>query len=372
MQADHLFPIPLLADFVKVAAHYAQGDRSNVAMITLVGLERLGRFRWKSHDASRWARAFDPKSRDANVVAAFADALRRRPSESVEDLLARDDVGATFGEAAVYDAPIRFRYAISRIFSLIEWNVRLDLLRAFVLRAAEGEGDHTFVSFNYDLFVDRAISESCASWHWHCGYGFDVPYAALADPSSHGELAQHPCHHACQSRVRILKPHGSLNWLLPVVRPAAAMPFADGPTTVRVDQNGHPEYVASLDLWPRIDYPDGDLPRDVGLGIVPPLRRKDASLQILRRTRDEEFKAVRDADEAFVLGWSLPATDDDQRSLIRYAASLRAVPFKRVVVVNLNQPPEYFERVADAFLVENSSVETWNNGFEDYVEANAG
>jgi hypothetical protein len=45
LQRDASTPIPLLTDFVKVAAHYAAIDESNVALLTLTGLERLGRFR---------------------------------------------------------------------------------------------------------------------------------------------------------------------------------------------------------------------------------------------------------------------------------------------------------------------------------------
>jgi hypothetical protein len=105
----------------------------------------------------------------------------------------------------------------------------------------------------------------------------------------------------------------------------------------------------------------------VGPGIIVPLRRKDATLAILKQVREQEFAAVTQATEAFVLGWSMPATDEDQRSLIRYAASLRDKPFKRLVVVNLNQQPEYFEHIADTFIVEYSAVETWNDGFKDYL-----
>ena len=371
LQRDQGIPVPLLTDFVKVAAHYAAADV--VSLLTLTGLVRLGRFGWKSSEALELARAFDPQNRDERLVRAFVDALRRLPAESIEDLLAREDVGAEFYESAVFDAPIRFRYAISRIFSLIGWNVRLDLLHTFLSDILKNEAQHTVVSFNYDLFLDRAISESVKDWHWHCGYGFEVPYAVTADPTDHGVDAQSAGAHVCQSLVRLLKPHGSLNWLLPVHQPSAAMPFCDGPTTVRVDSVGRPEYVNTLELWPRVLYPNGNWPgKQVGLGIVAPLRRKETALKILKDTRTEEFTAVLEADEAFVLGWSIPETDDDQRSLIRYAASMRAKPLDRVVVVNLNQPPDYFERIAETFIVNSSSVQTWNDGFSDYMRAYIG
>lgn len=374
LQLDASHPIPLLADFVKVAAYYAENDTSNIPILTLMGLERCGRFRWRSEEGLRVARAFEPKKRDNSLVKSFVEILRRRPSESIEDLLVREDRGASFGESTIFEPVIRFRYAISRIFALIGWRARIDLLsRLFARQFAEIAGKHTFVSFNYDLLLDRAISINVPAWHWHCGYGFPIEYSVTEDPTDHGvDALMHP-RHACQSNIRILKPHGSLNWLLPVEHRAAAMPFVEGPATARIDTTGRPEYVGNVhDNFPRVDLPERWPPVEVEPGIIPPLRRKDATLSTFRHIRDEEVAAVKTADDVFVLGWSLPATDDDQRCLIRYAASLREQPLKRVVVVNLNQPPEYFERVADTLGVESSSVETWNNGFEDYVEAHAG
>jgi len=368
LQRDADTPIPLLTDFVKVAAHYAAADKSNVALLALMGLERLGRFRWRSEEALRLARDFKPDARDPLLVAQFVDVLRRRPSESIEDLLARENRGATGFEAAVFDAPIRFRYAISRIFALIAWNVQLDLLTRFFRGRIAAGGVHTIVSFNYDLFVDRALSETVADWSWHCSYGFDVPFAITSDPTDHGTEAEIAPQHACQSSVRLLKPHGSLNWLLPVNQRSSVMPFTDGPTTVRIDRQGRPEYVSTLEDWPRVVAPEEHCPgHDVAPGIIVPLRRKHADLEILEQVRKREFTAVTQACEAFVLGWSMPLSDEDQRSLIRHGCSLREEPFERLTIVNLNQPPEYFERVADTFIMEYSSVETWNDCFQDYL-----
>lgn len=188
------------------------------------------------------------------------------------------------------------------------------------------------------------------------------------DPSGAGDDVVAPPPHTCSSGVRVLKPHGSLNWLLPFSNPGKTMPFEDGPTVVRVNEDGHPEYVGTLPDWARVTLPDTYLPHCVEPGIVTPLKRKDASLLIFEHIRREELTAVRDADDAFVLGWSMPLSDDDQSCLIRYAVSLRDTPLKRVVVVNRNQPPEYFERVADVFGVTPERIEVWNDGFADDVD----
>jgi len=362
-------PVPLLADFIKIAAHYAENDESNIILTTLIGLETCDTFQWKSEVCSKLAKLIEPEHRKPIDLAAFLRALRRRPSESIEDLLGRHTgtkVDRIFG-----DPPVRFRYAISRLFTLIGWDVDLKLLEEFVrLRLKRAPGRHSFVSFNYDLFLDRAIAQSVPAWHWHCGYGIRVPYFIARDPVNPYPVVSPPaCGHCCQSDVRVLKPHGSLNWLLPVVRPARAMPFGDGPVVVRVDTTGAPEYVATARDWLRLFYTANGMPKKVAPGIIAPLRRKEAHLPIFSETREAEIAAIKDAREVFVLGWSMPATDDDQRCLIRRAADLRAEPPHQLVVVNLNQPPEYFERVADTFGVPLSAVQVWNHGVADYVRA---
>ena len=365
LEVNH--PVPLMADFIRVAAHYAENDTKAITLLALVGLELLDRFKWPSPSARQFAKAIDPRNLNAKVVKQFCDELRRRPAESIEDLLANDAPTSDAANEAVYSPVIRFRYAISRIFSQIGWQVDLSLLEKFVRRAIESGGRHTFVSFNYDLYLDRVVQTVCATWHWHCGYGVDIPYCITTDPSDHGEPVNTvPGDHQCFPDVRVLKPHGSLHWLLPVENPNASMPFGGGPVTVRLDDNGRPEYVRTTINWPKVKYPQ-QLPTDVAPGIIAPLRRKDAQIPIFVKSRSEEFDAVRIADEAFVLGWSLPLTDEDQRCLIGYAVQLRAKPFQRVVVINLNQPPEYFDRIARTFGVPRSAVEVWNAGFKDYL-----
>lgn len=360
-------PVPLMADFIRVAAHYAKKDTKPITLLTLVGLELLDRFNWPSPKARQLANAIDPKNLDVQLAAEFAEELRRRPSESIEDLLANDVPSADAALEAIYSPVLRFRYAISRIFSQIGWQIDLPLLEKFVQTAVEPGGRHTFVSFNYDLFLDRVVQNVCGNWHWHCGYGFDIPYFIRKDPTNHGVAVNGvPAEHHCSSHIRVLKPHGSLHWLLPVANPNASMPFGDGPVTLRLDDSGLPEYVHTTINWPSVRYPES-LPTTVAPGIIAPLRRKDAQIPVFVKSRSEEFDAVRTADEAFILGWSLPVTDEDQRCLIGYAVQLRSKPFQRVVVINLNQPPEYFDRIAGTFGVPRSAVEVWNAGFADYL-----
>ena len=50
--------------------------------------------------------------------------------------------------------------------------------------------------------------------------------------------------------------------------------------------------------------------------------------------REQQHAAVRAAHEVWVLGWSSPSTDEDQRELIADALAARSEPLQRLVLVN--------------------------------------
>jgi hypothetical protein len=59
------------------------------------------------------------RSKDPDVRARFARALRERTNESIEDLL--DRTGGTSSNMLSQSTDVRFRYAIRRVFTLIGW-----------------------------------------------------------------------------------------------------------------------------------------------------------------------------------------------------------------------------------------------------------
>jgi hypothetical protein len=102
---------------------------------------------------------------------------------------------------------------------------------------------------------------------------------------------------------------------------------------------------------------------------VTPRGAKIADRPFLREARQREETAIGEADEIYVLGWSLPKTDSDQEYMIRSVVSRRATPFQRVTVVNLAASVDYFRRVQDIFGVEQSAVRTYNSGFREFAAA---
>jgi hypothetical protein len=160
-------PIPMMIDFISVLSCYLS---DNVILTTLATLERNNPYpyRWKSTEAINAAKRLVGKHADRGTAnrRAFAAALRNRPSESIEALLER---AISHGQTEAAD---RFIYAISRVFRIVNWNVKWRPLNAFLRRQFKLEAEHTFVNFNYDLLLDRAIQKaSNGAWDPKTGYG---------------------------------------------------------------------------------------------------------------------------------------------------------------------------------------------------------
>jgi hypothetical protein len=170
--------------------------------------------------------------------------------------------------------------------------------------------------------------------------------------------------------IYILKPHGSLNWLVPLKVPYAyggnGMQFEEGPIIVPATSEHMLRYVGK-ETFNYITLPDGSRAVDVSPCILPPTFSKLTDLPLLRAVRNQEQEAIKNVEEIYVLGWSVPKTDQDQESLIRSAIASRSKAISAVTVVNQGAPPEYFQRIADLFGVEKGHLKIFNAGFCDFV-----
>jgi hypothetical protein len=135
----------------------------------------------------------------------------------------------------------RFRHAISSLFGRwIGWDVEWRSVETFLSHqfASHPLDDcrHTFISFNYDLLLDRAIQRATRDsrqpggglWHPSTGYGFEVnwylgaPETTRAPTVNSGSVSpgfaeQNKAYRldVFQSfNINLLKPHGSLNWII--------------------------------------------------------------------------------------------------------------------------------------------------------------
>jgi hypothetical protein len=292
--------------------------------------------------------------------------IQERPPESIERLLAAaeqaerglDPMTAEGFAAAIYSPVLRTQFAINRMFRRIGWSLRTNALVRYLRRRAEPAHRQTFVSFNYDLALEHAL-EQATRWAPKNGYGLNLRWAVVQDPDEVPGPDLLPLRRSGDAAISILKPHGSLNWLL-ATRGRFRLPFLAVTAEERV------RYIGTRVDHPYVSLPDR-LPTPVAPFIVPPTSHKNTDLPLLRQVRASELAAVESADEVFVLGWSLPETDADQENLIRCAVERRTSQFSRVVAVNFKANESYYSRVATIFGVPRSKVEPFNGGLQDFL-----
>ena len=402
-------PIPLMYDFLQVMAGYARYQGEDIILTTLAELENATVFEATCPKLQKLAQSVVGRDRDTRQETrdAFSQAFRDRPSESVEDLLLRafavaaestsqSDAGAESRRSSAQEAGLRFNYAINRVFSnWIGWEVNWCPLERFLQRQFTrfpldgGDSNcHTFITFNYDLILDRAVHKAARDrfghecWHPSKGYGFSIDYFVDEEPVPARNGAQSypraksypatPC-----INVEILKPHGSLNWLVPHQDSHKfaeyGLALKDRPVILPLTPNeGELRYWPSKNPYDSLIYERPDDPshigEHVGICILPPLPpAKQPALEFIKSTRCWEAAAVREADEFYILGWSMPKTDQDQFDLMKGAIAARRKPISRVVVVNRGAKPEYFDHIRETFAISGSNLEVHNAGFCEFA-----
>jgi hypothetical protein len=370
-------PVPAMFDFISTSADYIDDD---VILTTLAELENSEPYpyAWVSAEARSLALQLVGRNRtsDPAVRIEFARALRERPGESIEDLL--DRTGSDASNMSSQSADVRFRYAIRRLFTIIGWDVEWSPLISFLKRQFEQSGStHTFVSFNYDLVLERGIQLAAdGKMDFTHGYGFPITLQVTGNPPpsmvgggafSGLPVTELPVRPA-DLGLTVLKPHGSLNWLVPTGgHESKDHALRQGRTVIiPLCEDGALRYLPTTDLPPWVQLPN-ELPVSVEPVILTPRGAKKPDRQFLHATREQEEKAILESDEVYVLGWSIPRTDTDQECLIRSAAEKRDQSFQCVTVVNHFAGVDYYRRVQDIFGVERGALRTYNAGFRDFA-----
>ena len=363
--------VPLMMDFVQVLARHARRD--DICLMTLIGLERMGLFRHRIPVSRRLARAPNPKESRGQLT---TNAMRR-PPESIETILTRAKrvdrylarkirktrrLSAKAITAIFSDPELRVQYAISSVFRTIGWQLNFGRLRRYLRSRCRPGSTHTFISFNYDLALEHALEIAAVSWSPHDGYGFRFDWVAHNDPHPNHGVPVQAYTSSVASRIIVLKPHGSLNWFVPRRREDAHMP-----PVLATDGAGAVRYPVTLRPHSEVRFPTFWKPIEVTPLIVPPSDTKNTSMPLLRRLRRREETALRNADEVYVLGWSMPSSDKDQIALIKRAVSARRRAFQRVVVVNRGAKENYFRRIGEVFGVPKRSVVRYNEGLQDFL-----
>ena len=174
--------VPLMMDFVRVLTDYVG---NNVVLNTLVQMELGDVYEKRCDECKQCANQLGK-----DVLAAtteqrdnFAALVRSRQPESIEGLFERISSPQNIYASGLGTS---FRYAINQVFSVIGWELRLDLLERFLRKQFEDDRrTHVFISFNYDLALDRAVERAARGlWQPKDGYGFEFPSYTIGDPAS--------------------------------------------------------------------------------------------------------------------------------------------------------------------------------------------
>ena len=369
-------PVPAMLDFTSTMADYLEDD---IVLTTMAELENAEIYQHKSEEAVRLAAKVVGKSADRSTAirVAFREALKSRPPESIEDLLERS-LGPS-GNPAAASAHQRFKYAINRLFCLVGWNINKKPLEHFLEHQIGPDGArHTFVSFNYDLILESSVQKVSAKWQPEIGYGFDIPFYLTEDlPQS--EVAEGTLDYVravpfigarTAESITVLKPHGSLNWLVPYEMPYVHTPqgvkFLDRPPVLPLTIQHSIRYWCSSHIFQHVALPN-EMPSEVGICILPPSPAKRSELSFVKASREAEATALAEADEVFVIGWSVPVTDTDQAALIERAVGERRKPLRSLTVVNRNAPAAYFDQIARLFQIDSRRLHEYNAGFADFA-----
>ena len=236
---------------------------------------------------------------------------------------------------------------------------RWRVMDRFVRRLEVGD---QICTFNYDCLLERSLR--LIGWRGDQGYG--LVFDGRFEPSQGGDHLSFRVR-GLGNPICYLKLHGSLNWLSP--RNIAPL-MLQGPSAPLIDvaekvylvdrMRFDPKSPTNDNLSGMLEDEDG---RDLFSLIVPPSRKKEyaAYRAILNPLWEKAQRIVETCDELVFLGYSLPATDANVRSLFRRFKGSRVNVYTRNIDIQLRK------RFDSLFLRKRISfVQTT---FEDYVKS---
>ena len=261
-----------------------------------------------------------------------------RKSANIEEVLSNVELYIEKSSTSA-DAYARLQYLMAGLFNWLDKELLDNFSRAahhdlsdYV--ASSDRFEHTFISFNYDLWLEKALFQK-GVWRprdGHGSYTFEY-YSPPIDRvlPENGTVILGKPHDMKQfgpfyrkSRVKVLKPHGSLSWRYGTKKTE---------NVVLILEDGENSCVTYNNTW---DMPPSKFQEKIEMSmvplIVPPTPNKIRSHLLFWETDRDVFNTLSQADVVVVVGWSMPETDRYIREMVLRAINNRTEQIKKVFI----------------------------------------
>lgn len=196
----------------------------------------------------------------------------------------------------------------------------------------------TVITFNWDITLEKAIDDRKGDF---------------AVQNTYRRKRTNPKHFV------VLKPHGSIDWFDKAKLPKAVK------DAVTLDR----KYV----VYPYLDFAEHPQVRNLQPLIVPPLATKEFSADFLKKTWCGIYRAVSDATDLFVIGYSLPKEDQFARLVLRRAIRANLQKHHRgeklPLTMSLVNPDDSVAVTFTRMAALQFGVKYYQARFEDFVDS---
>jgi hypothetical protein len=283
----------------------------------------------------------------ADAISTYKETFKKEPNRNIanlEDVFSKAEAFKKKSSAAdqTYD---RLQYVINGLFNQLDKEVHVSFQNAahhnisqFVANTAELE--HIFISFNYDLWLEKALFQGQV-WYprdGHGSYSFEY-YSKPADDSfpKSGVLVRDVLNankfvgEHQKSRVGVLKPHGSLSWRFSTKNNKRR---ENGLIILEKDEFS---CVAYNNTWsfPSANFSQRGTELTLVPLITPPAPNKIRSHPLFWETDKDVYNALLHADILVIVGWSMPLTDRYLQDTILRALNARENQIRKLIVCDM-------------------------------------
>lgn len=395
--------IPVMRDFFRCCVDLAITHNDDVIALALAACDYEHCFESQSKAcqvlAAKCVSKFSEDSRKEDrdrardsFLKVFKDRLESLPEEKYEDLEKVMQIAARSKEQPYQ----RLLFAINQLFHIVSEesdtaahanSVYFSLFDQIGLLdpAYYGRRRVTFISFNYDLFLDNALWSYLRKYDdqfltVNTGRKLYIPqgdllFSRYIQKSNCLDLSSVRGHqpntkpfgidryNRSWPAIKLLKPHGSLNWYWDEDRRAEQVILVvnDDEKSYAYNNSSHFNILGDREEAKK------SYPVYVPL-LVPPVKNKVRSHPLFWYQDSQMRDALCEAGSAVIIGWSMPDTDMNYQSLIERQIESRTEQIKEMTIID---PVENGQQLFDKFdsLFRPKTLQVLNESFSESAVA---